>query len=206
MDQFSPLPHDHHLENAWIRWDRYLLYDLHLKQAIEGLGIAGPPLLEICYLIVYAAAPVALVLVYWRGDRQDAPKLLLYYTLGTLLSYACFPWLPSDPPRTIFPGQDMPSGHMLLHSLNVGIVGSYGIHSGVFPSAHVSSAIAAGWGLLDVLKRERKIGIAMLVYGCLVAISTVYGRYHNASDAIAGVAVGTLAAWIISSLRRVPRC
>jgi membrane-associated phospholipid phosphatase len=37
---------------------------------------------------------------------------------------------------------------------------------------------------------ERKlVGVIFLVYACLVALATVYGRYHFALDAVAGFAV-----------------
>jgi hypothetical protein len=39
---------DHHLERAWIVWDRWLLDSGHLRAAIEGAGVLFPAYLEFC--------------------------------------------------------------------------------------------------------------------------------------------------------------
>jgi membrane-associated phospholipid phosphatase len=79
-----------------------------------------------------------------------------------------------------------------LRRVNLAIVGTYGIHSSVFPSAHVSSVFAAAWGLLAILRHRRTAGWAMVAYGVVVSIATIYGRYHYAIDVLAGAAVSLL--------------
>ena len=107
------------------------------------------------------------------------------------------PFFPSDPPRTLFAGSDLPSVLTPLRKFNLWIVNGYGIHSSVFPSAHVSSAFSAAWALLLNLPRRKRIGIGMLIYADSVAIATVYGRYHYAVDAVAGLGVSLLAAGMV---------
>ena len=63
-------------------------------------------------------------------------------------------------------------------------MGDYGIHSSVFPSAHVSSAFSAAWALFAYLPERKRYGWAMLIYAISVAVATVYGRYHYAADAV----------------------
>jgi membrane-associated phospholipid phosphatase len=113
--------------------------------------------------------------------------------LGTLLSYALFPYFPSDPPRTVFAGSDLPIVMTVLRRFNLWIVGGYGIHSSVFPSAHVSSAFSGAWALLLFLPERRRFGWGMLLYAISVAIATVYGRYHYAADAVAGLEISLVA-------------
>ncbi len=72
--------------------------------------------------------------------------------------------------------------------MNLWLVGDYGIHSSVFPSAHVSSAFSAAWALFGLLPERKRFGWGMLVYAVSVAVATVYGRYHYAADAVAGFA------------------
>ena len=82
-----------------------------------------------------------------------------------------------------------PSQHRVsaaVRALNLAILGSYGIHSSVFPSAHVSSAFSAAWALLWILPRGR-VGLGFAAYAALVAVATVYGRYHYGTDALAGL-------------------
>jgi membrane-associated phospholipid phosphatase len=197
MDWFSPLPRDYNLELRWLEWDRRLLYGAGLQRAIEWLGAWLPGYLELCYLLVYAVGVFSVAMLYAQERRELVNRLLLMYLAGTLLAYALFPYFPSDPPRTLFGGSDMPNIVTYLRQLNLWIVGGYGIHSSVFPSAHVSSAFSAAWALLWLLPDKKRFGFLMLAYAVSVAVATVYGRYHYAVDAAAGVGVSVIAALMI---------
>jgi membrane-associated phospholipid phosphatase len=193
MDWFAAMAHDHHLELRWIEWDRTLLYRAGLQRAIESLRALIPSYLELCYLLVYAVGPFAVAVLYLKRRRNLANRMLFVYLLGTLLSYALFPYFPSDPPRVVFGGSDAPNVVTALRRFNLWIVNGYGIHSSVFPSAHVSSAFSAAWALLLVLPAKRRFGWGMFVYAVSVSIATVYGRYHYAADVVAGLGVSLLA-------------
>ncbi|MGH9666544.1 MAG: phosphatase PAP2 family protein [Bryobacteraceae bacterium] len=193
MDWFTPAIRDHHLERVWVVWDRVLLHQQGLQSAIESTGALLPSLLEICYGVVYAAGPFALATLYVRQKRDRANRFLSVYLVGTLLAYALFPYFPSEPPRTAFAGADLPRVLTVFRRFNLWILGGYGIHSSVFPSAHVSSAFSAAWGLLLTLPDRPRIGWAMCIYAVLVAVATVYGRYHYAADAVAGFGVSLVA-------------
>jgi membrane-associated phospholipid phosphatase len=189
MDLFTPAHHDHHLEAIWIVWDRYLIHELGFQRVIESTGLLIPWILEFCYLVVYAVGPFSMAILYGLGKGERAQRFLVVYLLGTLLAYACFPYFPSEPPRTVYPGTDMPNIVTWFRRSNLLVVGNYGIHSSVFPSAHVSSAFAAGFGMLQALPERKSIGYGLVVYAALVAIATIYGRYHYAVDAVAGAGI-----------------
>jgi membrane-associated phospholipid phosphatase len=192
MDWFTPPIRDHRLEQSWIVWDRMLLDGHGLRAMIESAGLLLPVFFELCYLLVYAVGFVAVwaLLVHGRRDRLNA--FWLIYLTGTLGAYALFPYFPSEPPRIVFSDADLPNIVTILRRFNLWILGNFSIHSSVFPSAHVSSALSAAWGLLETLPERRWIGLAMAVYGACVAIATVYGRYHYAVDVIAGAALSLL--------------
>lgn len=203
MDWFSQLAKDHHLELQWINWDRSILYGAGLQRAIESLGALLPAYLELCYLLVYAVGPFAVAVVYFERRRELANRVLFLYLLGTVLAYALFPYFPSDPPRTLFGGADLPNVVTPLRRFNLWIVGGYGIHSSVFPSAHVSSAFSAAWAFFLFLPDRKRFGWGMLIYAVSVAIATVYGRYHYAVDTAAGLGVSlAAAATTLVALRR----
>jgi membrane-associated phospholipid phosphatase len=189
MDWFSALPRNLPLELRWVEWDRTILYPWGLQRAIESLGAVGPLYLELCYALVYAVPPFVVAVLYFQERRERVNGTLFLYLLGTLLAYGLFPYFPSDPPRVAFGGSDMPNVTTVLRELNLWLVGNLGIHSSVFPSAHVSSAFSAAWALLAYLPERRRYGWGMLVYAASVAVATVYGRYHYAVDAAAGLAV-----------------
>ena len=193
MDWFTPAVRDYHLERAWIFWDRLVLDHYGLRAALESAGRVFPEFLELCYVLVYGVAPVALWSLYANASGKRVNHFWVAYLAGTLGAYALFPYFPSEPPRTAFPGQDMPQVQAAVRAVNMAITGGYGIHSSVFPSAHVSSAFSAAWAILAILPAKRWIGWSFVVYGFCVALATVYGRYHFGVDAVAGLAVSLLA-------------
>lgn len=197
MNWFSSTPHDHHLERIWVVWDRVLLDHFHLRQAIESAGAVLPEFLEACYLLVYCVGPLVVGMAILARRRHGTDQLWSAYLAGTLGAYALFPYFPSDPPRTLFPTSDLPHIVTVMRQINLYFLGGYGIHSSVFPSAHVSSAFSAAWGVLRTIPEKRWIGFAMLGYASLVSIATIYGRYHYAADVLAGFTVSLIAipAW-----------
>jgi membrane-associated phospholipid phosphatase len=197
MDWFTPLAWDHHLEFRWIEWDRSLLDTWGMQPAIESMGALLPSYLEFCYLLVYAVGPFTVAVLYLERRRDRVNQVLFLYLLGTLLAYALFPYFPSQPPRTLFAGSDLPNVTTALRRFNLWIVNGYGIHSSVFPSAHVSSAFSAGWALLLYLPDRKRYGVGMLIYAMSVAVGAVYGRYHYGVDVLAGFGVSVVAAGIV---------
>jgi membrane-associated phospholipid phosphatase len=202
MNWFTPAVYDHRLENAWIVWDRRLLDDFGLRAAIESLGPVLPFVLELSYLLVYTVGPLAIAIVILCKSRARVDRFWVAYLIGALGSYALFPYFPSEPPRTAFPGADLPHVVTAVRQFNLWIVGGYGIHSSVFPSAHVACALGAAWGLLAAIPMRRWIGWTMAAYGLTVATATVYGRYHYAVDGAAGIAVSLVGAIAVAALVR----
>jgi len=186
------LPHTGHgFENFWIHADRYLLHTLGLKAAVESLGPVLPSILEAAYLTVYSI-PVLLVLAFYRyGARRrldDAYSILLFATLTT---YALFPYFPSEPPRLVFPQSDLPLPS-LLRSWNLQLLDAHSIHLSVFPSGHCAAAFGAAFAVWRLLPEPRWLRYAFLILAILIGIATVYGRYHYAVDAVAGLAMALL--------------
>lgn len=188
-----PALHFHDLEQHWIVWDRLLLDGAHGRAAIESLGPLIPILLEAAYLSVYVIGPLAVAALYRFGKRSEADALWLAFLLGLLLCYVQFPFWPSQPPRIVFPGADMPTWLTPLRRLNLFLVGNYGIHSSVFPSAHVSGSMAGALMLRRILPGRRWVGDGLLALAVLIAVATVYGRYHYLVDALSGAAMGMVA-------------
>jgi membrane-associated phospholipid phosphatase len=201
MNWFSMLPRNVDLELRWVEWDRILLHQWGWQHAIESLGAIGPLYLEACYALVYAVAPFFVAIMYAYNHRARVKGAIFWYLLGTLLSYALFPYFPSDPPRVAFGGSDLPADPPLVRDLNLFLVNGYGIHSSVFPSAHVSSAFTAAWVLFAFLPGRRQYGWGMLIYATSVALATVYGRYHYAADAVAGIGISLIPAVMILLVR-----
>jgi membrane-associated phospholipid phosphatase len=103
------------------------------------------------------------------------------------------PFLRLQPPRVAFPGADVPEISTVIRRLNLVVLSGAGIHSGVFPSAHVSSTFAAAWGMFAAMPERKRYGWIFLIYATSVAVATIYGRYHYALDAAAGIVVSVIA-------------
>jgi membrane-associated phospholipid phosphatase len=188
MEVFVPSSYPRTYEAIWVRWDDLLLNGWHVRRGIESLGAVIPLYLEICYFLVYGVAAFCLVVLYANRRREKVNLFLTIYLLGTLLAYALFPYFPSQPPRIAFPAIASPVVTW-ARELNLLLLRNASIHSGVFPSAHVSAAFSCAWGMFLVLPQRKRIGWGLLVYAISVSIATIYGRYHYAADVAAGFGV-----------------
>jgi membrane-associated phospholipid phosphatase len=181
------------LENMFVQWDRVLLRQWGLHRAIESSGEVLPSILEIAYTLTYELAPFAVAIIYIYRRRERVERFMFPFVLAVLLCYAQFPFWPSEPPRAVFPGEDFPSVITVFRRLNWSMLGSYGIHTSVFPSAHVAGAFSTAFAMIYTLPEHRWVGRLLLVIAILIATATVYGRYHYAADAVAGFAMAVLA-------------
>jgi membrane-associated phospholipid phosphatase len=195
-------PHlTHTLEASWVTWDRVVLRGGG-RAAIESIGPVIPSILEIAYALVYALAPFAIAMLYIYRRREMVDEFLFVFAVGVLLCYAQFPFWPSDPPRVVFLNQDLPSYTTVFRRFNLWMLGNYGIHTSVFPSAHVAGAFSAAFGAMRVLPDRQWVSRFLLVIASLIAIATVYGRYHYLADTLAGLLVALVAFGALSKAMR----
>jgi membrane-associated phospholipid phosphatase len=202
---FAPAARDYTLERAFIPWDRALLSDWGLRVAIESLGPAIPVLLDVSYLLVYAVGPTCLALLYAYRKPELTDQFMTTYALGVLIAYAQHPFWPSEPPWTVFPGEDFPSSITFVRRSVESFLGNLGAHTSVFPSSHVSGAFAAAFVLPRLLPEKRAIHAALPIYAVVMATATVYGRYHYGADALAGFGVAAVAAILGRAIERAKR-
>jgi Pyruvate/2-oxoacid:ferredoxin oxidoreductase delta subunit len=91
-----------------------------------------------------------------QASRESRSVPLRFcYGCTVLLCYAQFPFWPSDPPRAIFRNDDLPSYQTIFRRFNLWILGNFGIHTSVFPSAHVAAAFGAALGVRVALPERR---------------------------------------------------
>ena len=185
------------LEDARVILDRLLLNQWGFRTVIEALGPVLPSILDIAYSFVYPMLPFSLVMLYVYRRHQRVDALFFNFLLAVLGAYAVFPLFTSEPPWTVFPGQDYPTFNTVFRRFNEAMLRSQGIHTSVFPSTHVAGSFSIALAMVRLLPEHRWVGRALLVLATLIAVATVYGRYHYAVDAIAGFAV-SLAATVVA--------
>lgn len=205
MERFLPRFYDQASEQRWIHWDRVVLQHWHLQSLIESMGALLPAFLELCYLLVYGLPFYCLALIYLAAKRRTVDGFLSVYLVGTLAAYGCFPFFPTEPPRLAFPDVAVPVFTTFFRQANLALLHAGTIHVGVFPSAHVSSAFAAAWGLFLAVPQKKQYGFGALVYAVCVSVAVVYGRYHYVVDVGAGFAIGLLAGVVALALYQFSR-
>ena len=189
----QPPSADRALEFSFIGWDRVLLNDWKLRAAIERFGPLFPAILELAYLAIYAVPPLTIAYFYIRRERARLDDFLFPFLLGTLMTYSLLPHFPSQAPRFVFAGQDLPGVETVFRRLNLWILNRGDIQTSVFPSGHVTVAFSAAFAMLLALPENRRAGFTLLGIAILVLVNTVYGRYHYAADGLAGLAVSLVA-------------
>jgi membrane-associated phospholipid phosphatase len=193
MGWFALPQANHAMESHFVAWDRAVLGH-GLQALIEAAGAVLPALLEIAYSLVYTLAPFAVATLYLMRRRELVDRFLFVFVVSVLLCYAQFPFWPSEPPRALFPGQDLPAYDTVFRHFNLWMLGGYGIHTSVFPSAHVAGAFAAALGMRHAAPDKKWVYRLLIVLATLIAVATVYGRYHYVADAAAGFLIATLTA------------
>ena len=146
--------------------------------------------LEFSYAAVYALIPIALVLHLRFTASPDFDRFWTVILVTDYLCFAVLPWIQTRPPRALEPGQPWRSS---LRALNLRALGAASIRVNTFPSGHAAEALAAA---LLVLNAPAVIVIWMLFNALAVSAGAVFGRYHYATDAIAGWLVA-LAVWVV---------
>jgi membrane-associated phospholipid phosphatase len=204
MGWFAPASHTYELEKGWVAWDRMILLDWGGRALIESMGSVVPAVLDASYLLVYAVGPFCILMLYALKLSYRTGDFLALYVLGNFLSFGQFPFWPSEPPWTVFPGDAAPQVHTVVRDGVQLLLGTQGIHTSVFPSAHVSGAFAGAFAMSRI-GVPRGLAYGLLVYATLVATATVYGRYHYAVDAAAGFVMAVVALGILVTLERIQR-
>lgn len=204
MGWYAPAQHTYELERGWILWDRFLLYELGAKSAIESLGAWLPSVLEVCYSLVYTIPYFSLAVLYAYGLRHRADRFLFPFAFSVLAAYALFPYFPSEPPRTVFAGEDLPAFMTVFRRFNLWLVGSYGIHISVFPSAHCSGAFSGAFAMRYALPEKPWVWRLLLALAVSIALATVYGRYHYLVDALSGLTIALIGLWLARRIAVAP--
>lgn len=184
----------------WVQWDRVLLHDLGLRQMIESAGPLLPASLEFVYLLLYGLPTVLIGWFYWQRRRDRLESFLEVLFASALLTYALIPLLPSAPPHLEFPRDDLPLYLSALRRLNLWLQNGADITTGVFPSGHVTVAIACLLGIKRAMPDRTQLLRSLSIYAGLLLLATIYGRYHYAVDVFAAVGVAYAAALLTGRL------
>src|SRR5213593_182094 len=142
-----------------------------------------------CYLAYYPilyAAPFAL----WMVGRRDASRHTIFAVMATFyLCYVVFLFFPVAGPRYAFDG-----AHNLATEVGPARFAAWLLDRGdswgaAFPSSHVAASVVAT-GM--ALRYWRALGLLLLPFTAGLILAVVYGQFHYAVDALAGLMVAAV--------------
>jgi membrane-associated phospholipid phosphatase len=146
-------------------------------------------ILHACYVAYYAilyASPLGL----WLVGKREASRHTIFAVMVTFyLCYVAFLFFPVAGPRYAFDAAqnaatDVGPARFAAWLLDLG--DSWGA---AFPSSHVAASVVAT-GM--ALRYWRGLGLVLLPFTAGLILAVVYGQFHYAVDALAGLVVAAL--------------
>lgn len=157
---------------------------------------ANPVLTEVmktAYNSYYWMGPLLAVSLYRARELVAFRRMLFSVSLAFFISYFGFILFPVEGPRYhlahLYKG---PLDGYLVTAFQDFIMEHGDIHGGCMPSSHVAVALVV---LLLAWTYRRRWAWWMTPLVLMLSISTVYNRYHYASDVFAGAAIGYFCFW-----------
>ncbi len=149
-------------------------------------------MLHACYLAYYPilyASPLAL----WMsrgGRRRDAARHTIFAVMTTFyLCYVVFLFFPVAGPRYAFGAAHNVATEVWPARFAAWLLDHGDSWGAAFPSSHVAASVVAT-GM--ALRYWRPVGLVLLPFTAGLILAVVYGQFHYAADALAGLMVAGL--------------
>lgn len=147
-------------------------------------------LLHLGYFSYYFVVPAAALAVWRKAGDRGLERAAVTVGLAFFLCYLVFAVFPVAGPRYEFPRIEGPPAGGAVFDLVHGVLEAGSSKGTAFPSSHVAAAAAA---LAAARRDARRWFWILLVPVALLTAGTVYGRFHYAVDAAAGLVVAGVA-------------
>ena len=169
-------------------------------------SLALSELLHACYASYYVLIYLPPFLLYF-GMTGPEPRLgrstdafydtVLAVQVAFLICFLAFVFFPVQGPRYLGVPQGVPDGP--VRRLVLALLEAGSSRGAAFPSSHVAVATTQ---FVMVVRYQPRLSFFVFAISLGLAAGAVYGGFHYAVDALAGVAVGTLAVPLAGALRR----
>ncbi|MBA3495693.1 MAG: phosphatase PAP2 family protein [Gemmatimonadales bacterium] len=150
--------------------------------------------LHAAYFSYYFIVTVPAILFLRRGDLTAARRFVLAVMTTFVVCYLAFLFFPVAGPYYVFARPaawfiDNAAARLVYATLARG--SSYGA---AFPSSHVAATVAAA---ITAWRGSRRLGLALVLPTVLLSVGVVYCQMHYAVDALAGLALGAIVAYVV---------
>lgn len=177
------------------RWDQALFFSqpsIEMSSWMPSFLLSET--LHLGYFAYYAIVPAALIGVYLTRGFAAVHRAAFSVALAFFLSYVTFAVFPVAGPRYEFEAIGGALGDGTFYRLVHAVLESGSSQGTAFPSSHIAASLAA---VLGAGREDRRWLWLLIVPEIALAVGTVYGRFHYAIDAVAGVGYA-LVAWSLA--------
>lgn len=149
--------------------------------------LALSELLHAAYLSYYFIIYVPPLVLYLSGRRAEFRQVVFAVMLTFIVHYLFFIYFPVQGPRYLFPapGGEIAGGAM--YRLTHAVLEAGSSQGAAFPSSHV--AVGAAQSLLAWRYLPRLFPVIALA-SLGLSVGAIYGGFHYATDAVAGLVLG----------------
>jgi membrane-associated phospholipid phosphatase len=148
------------------------------------------------YLIIY----VPPIVLYARGKKEEHRIIVFGLMLTFFVHYLFFVYFPVQGPRYLFPA---PTGEIAtgpVYALTHKLLEAGSSQGAAFPSSHVGVSVAQ---TVLTWKYLPRLAPVVTVMTALLALGAIYGGFHYAADALAGLLLGLITILAAPRLREV---
>jgi membrane-associated phospholipid phosphatase len=189
-----------YFDDTIIAWEQALFGGQPSREWAAALPLPWlSELLHLAYLSYYFIIFVPPLLLYLSG-RTDAFRAGVFaLMLGFFVHYLFFIYFPVQGPRYLFPapGGELAGG--FFHALAHRVLEAGSAQGAAFPSSHVGVSVVQTLVVFRFMPRWTPL-FALLTIG--LAVGAVYGGFHYAIDALAGLLLGLAAFAAAAPLHR----
>lgn len=167
---------------------------LYLDSHFSSIGLNE--IFAFCYFSYYLMLPAFFIPVFVRKDYDIVKQCLTAVCLTFFVSYFLFFLYPVEGPRWHFAGQYLNQiDGPVFTKLVAFVIDNAAVRGGAMPSSHTGVAVVI---MLYCFRFYRRAGWVLLPIVTGLALGTVWGRFHYASDVVVGVAIGVFAERLIA--------
>ena len=175
-----------------IAWDEALFGgqpSMFLSEVLPWVPFSE--VIHLGYFAYYAIMPAAIFGAYFASGREGMHRTVFTLMATFFTCYATFILFPVAGPRYEFERIGGAIADGTLYGLVHQVLETGSSKGTAFPSSHVAASVAI---VLAVWREDPRWFWILLVPTILLSFGTVYGRFHYAIDALAGLAYG-IAVW-----------
>ena len=184
IGKLTQMVFQHYFDETVIRWEKHVFKGMpSLDLSSRFPSVILSEILHLCYFSYYIIAVFLAAWLYFGGRISPFQETVFAETLTFNLSLLCYPFLPTTGPRYLFEKIQGPLSKGFFFRLTHAIVSRGSSKGTAFPSSHVSLSVIV---LLCAFRYDSTAFLILLPMCVGLTLSTIYGRFHYAIDALVG--------------------